>query len=309
MSTSTINKPFPAPPSIKDTGLLRHTDGQLKFDPSLSILDEAVTALDHMFARNQQPVPDLHPTNWELSIDGLVRHPLTIDYHDLYRQPLSSMFAALIGSRHDRDSHAAIANAEWIGAPVALFLSAAGVKPQASFAACWSYGPQPIARYLPIAKLWQDGMLAYAVNGQPLPAIHGGPVRLVVPGWAGTYWVKWIKRITLLSADSAPPEAHLSGELEIDCQLFNLAEVAHLHNRSQPLRGVAWSAARGVAQVSLSLDEGSWEEAILDCDLGPRAWRRFVYHGPPLGNHHLLAVRVTDYHGQSVIRQWQLNIN
>ncbi len=289
----------------KDYRLRPRSDSQFALEPPLAILDEAVTAIERMFVRSQQPTPAIDPANWELLIDGLVRHPLLVDYHDLQRQPVSSFFAALIGRQHGDDGYAAIANAEWIGAPLALFLAAAGIKPQAGYAVCWSDGCQPIARYLPVAKLWQDGMLAYAVNGQPLPAIHGGPVRLVVPGWAGTYWVKWIRRITLLSVEATPPEARIDGALDIDCQLFNLTEA--MGTGKPLLRGAAWSAAHGVAQVALALDDEPWEEANLDIDLGPRAWRRFTFAGPTLAGHHRLAVKVTDQYGHSAIRHWQLD--
>ncbi|MCS6889536.1 MAG: molybdopterin-dependent oxidoreductase [Chloroflexus sp.] len=306
MSLETVPSVSLATSLTKDEHLHRRSDHPFILDPPLAILNEAVTPVERLFARHRQPIPDLQPAHWELTIDGLVRHPLTIDYRDLLREPVSSFFAALIGRHDDHDGYAAIANAEWIGAPLALFLEAAGVKPQAGFAACWSYGPQPVVQYVPLAKLWQDGMLAYAINGRPLPALHGGPVRLVVPGWAGAYWLKWIERMTLISPESAPPAAFADGSLRIDCRLFNLAEATR-GNSLQPLRGVAWSAAQGITRVALSFDEGPWQDAILDSDLGPRAWRRFTCAWPAAGGSHQLAVQITDGAGQTAVRYWRMS--
>lgn len=276
--------------------------------PPLAILDEAVTPVERLFVRNHQPIPSLSRKHWELTIDGLVRHPLTIGFSDLFREPTSSFFAALIGRSQIAEGYAAIANVEWIGAPVALFLEAAGMKPQAGFAACWSYGPQPMVRYLPLSKLWQDGMLAYAINGQPLPPLHGGPVRLIVPGWSSAYWLKWIAQITLLSPEKAPAAAHVDGSLAIDCCLFNLPNGVLRPARYTTLRGAAWSAARGVAQVDISIDEGPWQTATLDQNLGPRAWRRFSFRWSASSGTHLLAVRVSDNSCQSAVRRWQIDV-
>lgn len=307
MSLETLSFTSPIQSLVKDNRLRQRSEHPLILDSPLAILDAAVTNIERFFARNRQPIPDLSAASWELTIDGLVRHPLAIDYHDLIHKPVSSFFAVLIGRDDSNDaSYAAIANAEWIGVPVALLLEAAGVKPQAAFAACSSYGAQPQVRYVPLAKLWQDAMLAYAVNGQPLPALHGGPVRLVVPGWAGAYWMKWIERITLISTETAPPAAHRDGSLAIDCRLFNLGEVLQGDNH-QPLRGVAWSAGQGIARVALALDDGPWQAATLASDLGPRAWRQFRYHDPAaISTSRQLAVQITDGAGQTAVYHWLL---
>ncbi|MGB9738925.1 molybdopterin-dependent oxidoreductase [Chloroflexus sp.] len=281
----------------KDARLRFVSDVPLILYPPLAILNEELTPVERLFVRNRQPhIPHL-ADSWELTIDGLVRYPLTITLSDLQRTPVGSLIAALIGQSREHADYANIANAEWIGTPLALLLEAAGVKAQASFAVCRSAGEQPLVCYVTLSKLWQDGMLAYAVNGQPLPAVHGGPVRLVVPGWYGFYWIKWLTHITLISADKAPPEAHCSGELAIDCRLFT--------DDHSSLYGMAWSGGHGVARVMLSVDGGPWVDAELDDDLGPRAWRRFWYRCLPVGSRRL-AVQISDNRGRSTIRRWDL---
>jgi DMSO/TMAO reductase YedYZ molybdopterin-dependent catalytic subunit len=295
------------PTLTKDHRLRVVSDNSQHLEPPLSILDEAVTPVERWFVRNNQPVPSITDEDWELSIDGLVRYPLTINMRDLLHEPTSSFFAALIGQQNHSNEYAMIANVEWMGTPLALLLETAGVKPQARIAACWSYGPKPVVRYLPLSKLWWDVMLAYAVNDHPLPAVHGGPVRLVVPGWKATYWLKWVSQITLLSGERLPTETSLDGELTIDCRFFNLSTLRV--NTPTTLCGVAWSAANGIAQVALAVDEGAWQSATLDNDLGPRAWRRFSYTWTPTTGNHLLAVRVSDHRGQSTVRHWQVEVH
>ncbi len=84
----------------------------------------------------------------------------------------------------------AIASAEWEGVPVKILFERAGVKKQALQAECRGAG---LVRGVEVAKLLADGLFAFAINGNPLPHLHGGPVRLAVPGWGGINWVKWIE--------------------------------------------------------------------------------------------------------------------
>ncbi|PMP78238.1 MAG: molybdopterin-binding protein, partial [Chloroflexus aggregans] len=150
----------------KDARLRFVSDVPLILYPPLAILNEELTPVERLFVRNRQPhIPHL-ADSWELTIDGLVRYPLTITLSDLQRTPVGSLIAALIGQSREHADYANIANAEWIGTPLALLLEAAGVKAQASFAVCRSAGEQPLVCYVTLSKLWQDGMLAYAVNGQ-----------------------------------------------------------------------------------------------------------------------------------------------
>jgi DMSO/TMAO reductase YedYZ molybdopterin-dependent catalytic subunit len=207
----------------------------------------------------------------------------------------------------------AVGNAEWIGVPVALLFERAGVKRAALQAECVSHGDDPLVRGVEISKLIEDGMLAFAMNGEPLPPEHGGPVRLVVPGWGGINWIKWIARMTLISHEAQGEfnqdryvlydgEGRVQGkvrELGIKSMFTSLSDGAQIAPGPQLLSGYAWSAARGIARVEISCDDGgSWVEAQLGADLGPRAWRQFNYTWRATGGSHTLAVRATDLMGE-----------
>jgi DMSO/TMAO reductase YedYZ molybdopterin-dependent catalytic subunit len=206
----------------------------------------------------------------------------------------------------------AVACAEWIGAPVSLVLERAGVKATALQAECVSDGPEPFVRGVEVAKLRDDAMLAYAVNGQPIPPAHGGPVRLVVPGWGGVNWVKWIGGMRLISHESLSEqnqdhyvlydaEGHVTGKVrELLVKSIITGPLAGQALRPGPVdvRGWAWSAGVGIAAVELSADGGrSWQAATLGADLGPRAWRSFSWRWRARPGTHTLLARATDGEG------------
>ena len=158
------------------------------------------------------------------------------------------------------------------------------------------------------------------MNGEPLPALHGGPARLVVPGWAGDHWMKWLDRLTAATAPqtgfymdtayrfpNAPgepgvpvpvQETHSLTELFVKSSITQAAAKVRL-GETAPIRGFAFSGAPDIAKVEVSDDGGaSWQEAELGKDHDPYAWRlwSFLYTPKSAGNVRLLA-RATDSRG------------
>lgn len=312
----------------KDPGLLVLTESPLNVEAPLGLLDTTLTPIERMFMRNNHRFPAVDPERWSLTIDGLVRRPLEISLDELRQMPTSSYVAVLEccgnGRRRFADlgtpaeglqwADGAVANVEWIGVPVALLLEEAGVKRGALQAECWSAGDEPFARGIEVEKLLDDAMLAYAANGQPLPHIHGGPVRLVVPGWGGINWVKWITRMSLISSESQSEYNQISyvlydaegkpygkvRQLAVKSLITSVTAGAKLGAGTHELRGVAWSAGRGVSRVELSVDGGqSWAEAELLHDLGPRSWRAFVYPWQATPGEYQIMARATDLDGNT----------
>lgn len=312
----------------KDPGLTVLTADPLNVETPLPMLDTTLTPAGRMFMRNNHGFPEVDAESWCLTIDGLVRHPLEIRLDELRAMPTSSYVAVLECCGNGRQrfaelgtpaeglqwSNGAVANAEWIGVPVALLLEQAGVKRGALQAECWSLGDEPFARGIELDKLLDDAMLAYGMNGALIPHAHGGPVRLVVPGWGGINWVKWIGRMTLISHES-PSEYNQRSyvlydgdgapygkvrQLAVKSLITSLESGATVPAGAHELRGLAWSAARGVARVELSSDGGrSWSDADLLHDLGPRSWRAFVYRWEAAPGAHTLMARATDLDGNT----------
>ncbi len=336
MLTPAHNEPTPSEPPVpgggalaglgKDPRLLMHPGDLLNVETPMNLLNEMITPIERMFMRNNHASPTVDPACWSVTIDGLVRRPMTITLEDLRELPTSSYMAVLECSGNGRERFAAdgapteglqwrngaVANAEWIGVPVALVLEQAGVKQAALQAECWSAGAEPFARGIEISKLCADAMFAYAVNGQPLPSTHGGPVRLVVPGWGGINWVKWISRMTLIAHesdsiynqqnyvlyDTAGMPFGKVRELFVKSIFTNVERDSVLTAGLHTIRGLAWSGGHGIAQVEWSSDGGTtWQPTTLLADLGPRAWRAWAFSWKATPGVHSLAVRATDLMG------------
>lgn len=175
-----------------------------------------------------------------------------------------------------------------------------------------------VERSVPRTKGLGDCLLAWEMNGEPLPLVHGGPLRLVVPGYFGVNNVKWVKRVAMTPTESGA---------SIQASGYRFRDVGEAGSPQHPsmwrmpvkswlngpggegepvprgpvmLHGVAFSGERGVAMVEVSADDGqSWKPAqFLGPDLGPNAWRSFVLPLElPTGRHRFVS-RATDTEGE-----------
>ncbi len=289
----------------KDPRMCIQEHTPINLETPLAALDAALTPREVFFMRNNHAPAQIAADNWSLSIAGHVARPYTLSYAELRELPAQRFVAFLECYGNSRRRFAeqgqpaeglpwgngAVGNAEWTGVSVALLLQRAGVRPGAVQAECRSGGDCDFVRGVEVAKLLDDAILAYAMNGKPLPSEHGGPVRLVVPGWGGINWVKWIVDMTVLDQRSQSPynqqsyvlidqDGQLQGKArEIPVKSIIASPQAHgtVAAGVQLVQGFAWSS-HGVERVEVSADEGrSWQPATLLEDLGPRAWRQFVW--------------------------------
>jgi DMSO/TMAO reductase YedYZ molybdopterin-dependent catalytic subunit len=181
---------------------------------------------------------------------------------------------------------------EWTGVPLAALLQRCGVKTNAVYTghhsadlALGGTGPA-LSRGLPIAKaLHPDTLVAWAMNGEDIPSIHGGPLRLVAPGYPGSAWQKWIGRIEIrdrVHDGRLMEEYRIDGEvieeMPVNCVITRPANGFEARaGQALGVGGYAWSGRSGIGKVSVSVDGGaSWREARLGEQPGGRfAWRRF----------------------------------
>ena len=196
-------------------GLITHEDPSYNAEPPSHWLDEELTPVERLFVRNNGSLDgvDLSSASWRLVVDGEVERPLSLTPAELERDfPLASVTTVLecAGNgrsfyRHKTDGLpwglGAVGCLRFEGVRLADLLARAGLKSSAVYAGHESpdrtaAGKPALSRGLPIAKaLAPETLVAFRVNGVPLPALHGGPLRIVAPGYPGSAWQKWLSRI------------------------------------------------------------------------------------------------------------------
>jgi len=308
----------------------------LDAETPLDLLTSYITPNDVFFVRSHFTQTRVDPDTWTLTVDGEVSRPIRLTLADLQRLPRVDATCVLQCAGNGRAlfrptvpgvqwQYGAVGNARWSGARVKDVLERAGLK--ASARHLHTFGsdtpPQqvpPFHRSLEIEKVLQDGIIAYEMNGEPLSQDHGAPARLVVPGWAGDHWMKWLRQISPSAAqqtgfymDTAyryplrpgnPGQAFKPEEMRPVTELFVKSNITSAPPRARvgaPLivRGVALSGAPDIARVEITEDAGlTWRPADLDRQHDPYAWRLWSYRWkPPSAGSHRLTVRATDSRG------------
>jgi DMSO/TMAO reductase YedYZ molybdopterin-dependent catalytic subunit len=244
---------------------------------------------------------------WKLKLGGLVEKPVTLTLDELKKRPKVEQMVTLEcgGNGASPSFRGAIANVKWGGTPLAPLLKEAGINPDAIEVAFWGTDKgkekirggeyeQHFARTLSIPMAMRDDiLLCYEMNGQPLTVGHGFPVRLVVPGWFGVAWVKWLDRIevrdrALRSRFIAKDYVTLRGE-EVDGRMVwketmvgpmdvksVVARVTRRKDKTVRITGAAWGEAP-IKAVELSIDGGPWTPAKIERRDEPHTWRFWSY--------------------------------
>jgi DMSO/TMAO reductase YedYZ molybdopterin-dependent catalytic subunit len=280
-------------------------------------------------------IPDLAVPAWRLRVDGLVDRDLSLSLTELQALPARTERVTLECAGNGRAQvsprypsipwvEEAVSTAEWTGVPLASVLRAAGVQPGArelvfhgadrgidrgtEHAFARSLAPEEASR--------EDVLLAYAMNGQPLPPQHGFPLRLVVPRWYGMASVKWLERIEAIDhAFGGVQQAHSyhfrksSGERGVPCTHMRVKSLLappglpDFYTRARVLgkgpveiQGRAWSGEGTVVRVELAVD-GAWRDARLEDAPSAHAWQHWRAHWDASPGEHILACRATDAAG------------
>lgn len=288
--------------------------------PSLSLLRRSfITPAEFFFARNHAPLPEVDPLTYRLTFTGQGIAPLTLSLADLRaRFSRQRVVATLMCAGNRRQelvaqapvpnelpwNEAALSTAEWSGYALREVLEAAGLKAHTGHVAfvgrdrVETHGPPfGFGGSVPLEKVWQDQvLLADEMNGQPLPPLHGAPLRVIVPGYIGARSVKWVQTITvqpqpsdnyyqaqaykLFPAHTQPATvdwAHglMIGEWPINAVICEPAPEAALPAGRVTVRGYALtSGGRDLARVEVSGDGGrTWQCAELAPEHARWAWR------------------------------------
>ncbi|MFC6016126.1 sulfite oxidase [Plantactinospora solaniradicis] len=303
--------------------------------------------IDRFFVRNHTQTPVLDPESWRLRLFGAglagaptAANPVEFSYRQLRALPARTLTAFVECAGNGRSFFTsqqgqqvsgtpwklgAIGVARWRGVPLSTVLRIAGLTPAAvdvmpqgldSDFVSGGVNLGPVRRPLPVAKALRDVLLAYEMNGEPLPPDHGAPVRVVVPSWIGISSIKWVGQIEVsdgplfspwntqfyrLIGPDYPPEGTLLGP-QVVKSAFELPWDAQLAaGRRHVLRGRSWSANGPVRQVVVSTDGGaSWCRARLVGATVDKGWQRWeISWKPPASGAYTLRARATDVTGAS----------
>jgi DMSO/TMAO reductase YedYZ molybdopterin-dependent catalytic subunit len=308
-----------------------------------------VTPVGLHYLLTHYDIPEVDAGSWRLEVDGLVERPLSLSLEDLQGRPAVETAVTLECAGNGRallDPHVvsqpwlleAVGTARWLGAPLASILEEAGVGDGAVEILFTGLDrgveggeEQAYARSLSLEEaLRGEVLLAYAVNGEPLPPQHGFPLRLVVPGWYGMTSVKWLSRVTVLDAvfdgyqmrqsyrlrheegDEGEPLSRMQvRSLMLPPGIPEFLSRARVVPAGEcALRGRAWSGEAEVTGVEVSTDGAeSWREAELeDPSLGPWAWRGWSFSWQAEPGEHVLCSRARDAAGnvQPVEPAWNV---
>lgn len=288
-----------------------------------------LTPNERFFVRSHFGPPSaeaIQPEAWQLTVKGLVQNELTLTLPELRKFQPVTITAVLQCSGNGRAHHrpkvpgvqwerGAAGNAQWTGVRLRDVLQRAGVKPQGLHVQMQGADRPALptvplfTRSIPIAKaLHPDTLLAYEMNGRPLPLLHGAPLRVITPGWMAESCMKWLTELTL-RADETPgyymqqayripetsiqPGSGLPGSVMVPVEQMPVKSLIAAPGEGDTLKtgpvtiqGVAWAGESPVAKVEVSCDDGTtWELARLLGEEQPYAWRhwQYVWHAKKVG--------------------------
>ncbi|WP_223262879.1 molybdopterin-dependent oxidoreductase [Sphingobium sp. SCG-1] len=317
-----------------------------QLETPFSVFDEGVlTPNDAFFVRyHLSDIPlSIDMSAYRLEIGGHVEKTLSLSLADLKRMAAATDLVAVNQcSGNSRGffeprvaggqlANGAMGNARWTGVPLKAVLERAGVKPgaqQVSFNGLDNPPGQGVADFVKALAIdhARDGevMLAWAMNGEDLPFLNGYPLRLIVPGYFGTYWVKHISEIRVLDAPfdgywmktayrvpdndcqcvpvgTKPASTRPIGRFAVRSFITNHSDDARMTaDKPTPFRGIAFDGGAGITKVEVSLDAGkNWTTAELGEDLGRYSFRPWTATLKLPRGEQTVHVRATSHSGET----------
>ncbi|MCB1989408.1 MAG: sulfite oxidase [Nitrospirota bacterium] len=344
-------KPLPAYADWKDPkALIVHSSNTMETRRS-AFGTSVLTPTDQLYVRNNLPPPDASILDnrdaWTISIEG-VKNPRTFSLGELKTMGLETVATVLQCSGNGRGffpskpsgtqwTVGAAGCVFWSGVPVRTVVAALGGGVDGTVYLTGTGGEKlpdgvdPLSvlveRSVPIEALG-DAILAWELNGEPIPLAHGGPLRLVVPGYQGVNNIKYIKRLALTPQQSkarimassyrlSPPGTKSSPDQRSVWEMVvkswingPLSEEGPLKAGMTQIHGVAFAGMQPVQGVEVSVDGGAtWSRAqLIGPDLGRFAWRQFVLPVRLAPGTHVLASRATDAAGHAQPAEREENI-
>ncbi len=326
------NAPYGVPSEFEKHVVRRHVgwltasvESSVNFTP-LHELDGIITPNGLCFERHHGGVAEVEPDKYRLMINGLVEKPLVFTIDDLKRFPRQNHVYFLECAANSgmewrgaqlngcQFTHGMVHNVMYTGVPLRYLLEEAGLKTNAKWIMPEGGDSSGMNRSIPMFKALDDCLIAFKMNGEALRPEQGYPARLVVPGWEGNMWVKWIRRIEVgdepwhaREETSKYTDLMENGKArrftwEMDCKsvITNPSPQAPLkHDKGATvLTGLAWSGRGTIPRVDVTLDGGrNWHAARVDGPSLDKSLHRFYYEFDWNGEPLLLQSRAIDSTG------------
>src|SRR5262245_680526 len=294
-----------------DAGLVVHRAHPLNCETSIpALIGGVVMPHAHFYVRNHFQLPRLDPSSWRLHVGGLVDRPSSLSLQELRHMRSETRVVTLECAGNGRSmldprvagekwNHGAVSTAEWTGVPLVNVLDRVGVKAGAREVlfrgadAGTVPGQARTIRYERSLELddarRSEALLAYAMNGEPLPIQHGYPLRLIVPGWYAVTSVKWLTEIEVIGqafrghfqTDSYFYEWERDGQVvrepvklqRVRSLITEPSGGQELERGAVAIRGVASSGSAVMARVEVSVGGGAWQEARLVGERKGHSWQ------------------------------------
>lgn len=296
-------------------------ESSVNFTP-LHELDGIITPNGLCFERHHGGIAEIDPAKHRLMINGLVDKPLVFTMDDIKRMPRTNRVYFLECAANSgmewrgaqlngcQFTHGMIHNVMYTGVPLKILLEEAGLKANAKWLMVEGGDASGMNRSIPIEKALDDCLIAFKMNGEALRPEQGYPLRIVVPGWEGNMWVKWLRRIevgdqpwhareetskyTDLLADGR--SRRFTWVMDAKSVVTNPSPQAPLKFKGpNVLSGMAWSGRGAIRRVDVTLDGGrNWRPARIDGPVLPRSVTRFYVDFDWQGEELLIQSRAID---------------
>jgi len=320
-------------PSPFEAQVKRRNVAWLTADPISSVnftplheLDGIITPNGLCFERHHSGIAEVDPAQHRIMINGLVDTPLVFTMEDLKRFPRENHIYFLECAANSgmewrgaqlngvQFTHGMIHNVMYTGVPLRSLLNEAGVKTEGKWIMAEGADASGLTRSIPLEKALDDCLVAFKQNGEALRPEQGYPVRLVVPGWEGNMWIKWLRRIEvgdqpwehreetskytdLLADGKARRFTFTMDAKSVITSPSPQAPIPHLKGPTV-LTGIAWSGRGTIPRVDVTIDGGmNWHQARIDGPSLDKAMHRFYYEFDWDGKPLLLQSRAHDSTG------------
>ena len=294
----------------------------VNFTP-LHALDGTITPNGLCFERHHGGVAVIDPQKYRLMVNGLVNQNTIFNISDLMRFPRTNKLYFLECAANSgmewrgaqlngcQFTHGMIHNVLYTGVKLKDILKEVGLKSAAKWVLAEGADSSAMTRSIPIEKALDDCIIAFKMNGESLRPEQGYPMRLVVPGWEGNMWIKWIRRLEIGDKPWHHREEtskytdlfkdgnarRFSWEMDAKSVITNPSPQAPILHGKGPMvvTGVAWSGRGKISHVDVSIDGGiSWNQAKLSGPADTKSMHRFYYEFEWQGQQLLLQSRAQD---------------